>query len=110
MPDSRRHPKKHASKSRSNKWNIAGGLQLAAVVLPSCATTHAVRWTYGMSSIYDKPDEFSEREGLRPVVGVPLILGSAAMDAVTWPFQLLFGVWPMWGSASQHMKPTSGPG
>jgi len=78
---------------------------LAALALPSCATTNAVRWTYGMDSIYDKPTKLAEETGMRSVVGLPLIVGSVAADAVTWPFQLIFGVWPMWGKASQHLKP-----
>lgn len=80
---------------------------LGVLALPSCATTHAVRWTYGMDSIHDKPSQVSENIGLRPFIGVPLILGSVAWDALTWPEQLIFGIWPMWGSASKHMKPHS---
>jgi hypothetical protein len=82
-------------------------LLFAVLALPSCATTHAVRWTYGMDSIYDKPTRLAEDTGVRSVVGLPLIVGSVAADAFTWPFQLIFGVWPMWGRASQHMKPSA---
>lgn len=78
---------------------------LAMVVLPACATTNGVRWAYGKSSIYDKPDGFSESHALRATIGLPLILGSVAFDAATWPLQLIFGVWPMWGSNSTMMDP-----
>ena len=58
-----------------------------------------------MPSIHSNPDEYSKESGLAPAVGLPLIVCSAAMDAVTWPYQLIFGVWPMWGEESLHMKP-----
>lgn len=74
-------------------------------LLPSCGTANAVRWTYGKSSVFDKPDSFSEDHALRAVVGVPVIVGGVAVDAVTWPLQLIFGVWPMWGRDSSMMKP-----
>ena len=35
----------------------------------------------------------------------PLIVGGVVFDFVTWPGQLIFGVWPMWGPSSLHMKP-----
>lgn len=75
------------------------------LVLPSCATAHAARWCYGKSSVHDEPDSYSKEKGLVPLVGVPLIVGSVAFDAVTFPFQAIFGVWPWWGSSSKHMKP-----
>ena len=33
------------------------------------------------------------------------VLGGVAFDAVTWPVQLAFGVWPMWGPHSRHLMP-----
>ncbi|HEX5053150.1 MAG TPA: hypothetical protein VFZ65_15350 [Planctomycetota bacterium] len=78
---------------------------LTLVVLPACATTNGVRWAYGMPSVYDKPDEFSESVACRAIFGVPVIVGGAVADAVTWPLQLLFGVWPTWGSDSTQMDP-----
>jgi hypothetical protein len=80
---------------------------LALLGLSSCTTVHSVRWSYGMSSAYPEPDEFSDDLAIRAVVGLPLIVGSIVFDAVTWPIQALFGVWPLWGDASKHMKPPS---
>lgn len=34
-----------------------------------------------------------------------MILGGVVFDAVTWPVQLAFGVWPWWGTSSLHKKP-----
>ena len=38
---------------------------LTTAALPSCATTHAVRWAYGMPSICPTPDRYEEEAGLR---------------------------------------------
>jgi hypothetical protein len=78
---------------------------LALTALPSCGTVHTARWTYGMPSCFDETTSESESVGLRAIVGAPLILGGVMFDAVTWPGQLIFGVWPMWGPSSLHMKP-----
>ena len=80
-------------------------LLLACSLLPSCATANSVRWTYGKSSAYPPPGELAEDVAWRAVVGGPLILGSLAFDVVTFPFQAIFGVWPWWGSRSEHMVP-----
>lgn len=87
--------------------NLRGGVLavLTLAVLPACGTVNGVRWAYGESSVYDEPDAFSEKLAVRATFGIPVIVGGAAFDAVTWPVQLLFGVWPMWGSASKHMVP-----
>jgi hypothetical protein len=74
-------------------------------LLPACATTHGARWAYGKSSTYDAPDEVSEGLALRALVGVPVIVGGVVWDAATWPLQLLFGVWPLWGNESTMMNP-----
>ncbi len=87
------------------KRHLASLCLLAMVVLPACGTTNGVRWAYGKSSVYDKPDEFSESMALRAVVGVPVIAGGIVFDVATWPLQLIFGVWPMWGGASTQMDP-----
>jgi hypothetical protein len=81
---------------------------LSLLALPACGTTNGVRWAYGKSSVYGKPDAWSESVGIRAMFGVPMIAGGFAFDAVTWPFQLLFGVWPMWGDASTQMDPKAG--
>lgn len=75
-------------------------LLAAALALPGCFTTNGVRWTYGKPSAYTPPDQDMENAGVRAICGVPLIVTSFALDVVTWPFQLLFGVWPMWGDSS----------
>lgn len=77
----------------------------ALLCLSACGTANGVRWTYGASSIYGKPDAFSENLAIRALFGVPVIVGGVAFDAATFPFQLAFGVWPMWGDHSQHMRP-----
>lgn len=79
------------------------GLGLA--VLPACGTMNGVRWAMNKTSIYEKPDEFSESVAIRATFGIPVIVMGAAVDAVTWPVQLAFGVWPMWGDASTQMNP-----
>lgn len=78
---------------------------LAIAALPSCGTVHGARWAFGMKSIYPEPDSMSESVALRAAVGVPVIVGGVAFDAVTFPLQLLFGVWPWWGDESTQMNP-----
>jgi hypothetical protein len=78
---------------------------LTLAFLPACGTAHGVRWAYGAPSIYEKPDSFSEGLGARAIFGVPVIVGGLAFDAVTFPAQLIFGVWPMWGPNSPQMNP-----
>lgn len=80
-------------------------LLLPLVLLPSCATANSVRWTYGKTSAYPPPGELAEDVAWRAWIGAPLILGSVVFDAVTFPFQAIFGVWPWWGDRSQHMEP-----
>lgn len=75
-----------------------------ACCLTSCGSVNTVRWSYGEESIFDEPTHGSGNV-LRPALGIPMILGGVAFDAVTWPVQLAFGVWPWWGSSSKHMKP-----
>lgn len=80
---------------------------LSLLSLPACGTMNTVRWTYGKPSVFDAPDEFSESVGWRAAVGVPVILGGVTFDLATWPLQLLFGVWPMWGDSSSMMNSTT---
>lgn len=90
-----------------NKFRLLAAGLLACTFLQSCGTTNAVRWTYGKPSVFDAPDRYSESMGLRPIVGIPVIVGGFAFDAVTFPAQALFGVWPWWGKNSMHMQPES---
>ena len=60
-----------------------------------------------MPSCFEPPSPEAEAAGLRVMVGAPVMLGGVLFDAVTWPAQLIFGVWPMWGPASRHMKPAN---
>jgi hypothetical protein len=93
-----------------SKSKIAALVALtAAAALPSCATTNSVRWAYDMPSYCPPPDPEAEHIGIRAIAGAPVILGSLAFDAVTWPIQLIFGVWPWWGDASTQMKPPAPP-
>ena len=93
---------------RMTKRNLSGLLLVALTVLPACATANGVRWAYGDDSCYDEPDALSETCALRAIVGAPVIVGGVAWDAVTWPFQIIFGVWPMWGQDSTMMDPAKG--
>jgi hypothetical protein len=87
------------------KRTLSGVAMAMLFLLPSCGTVNSVRWAYGKSSVFGEPDSFSEKNALRAVVGAPVIVAGVAYDAVTWPIQLIFGVWPMWGSSSTMMKP-----
>lgn len=84
---------------------LAALLLTISVTSTSCGTTHGARWAYGASSMYDEPDTFSESQAIRATFGLPVIAGGLMFDAVTFPFQIAFGVWPWWGSASNQMKP-----
>jgi cobalamin synthase len=84
---------------------LMAALAAVCVSSTSCATMHAVRWTYEEPSHYDEPSQFGDDNAVRAWVSVPLIVVSSIFDAVTWPEQLIFGVWPMWGDASLHCKP-----
>lgn len=87
------------------KTRTLGLALLALSVLPSCATTHAVRWAYTKPSVYAEPTTEYSDNYLRPAIGVPVILASVGWDVVTFPFQAIFGVWPIWGDGSLHMNP-----
>jgi hypothetical protein len=92
---------------RRMRKRLLSGLALASlVVLPACATANGVRWAYGKDSCYDEPDALSESCALRAIVGAPVIVGGVVWDAVTWPLQIIFGVWPTWGQESTMMEPT----
>lgn len=88
------------------KATLAALLLLTCLTATSCGTTHGVRWTYGASSMYDEPDDFSESYAIRAALGIPVIAGGLVFDATTFPLQAIFGVWPWWGSASNQMKPS----
>lgn len=79
----------------------------ALAVLPACGTVNTARWVFGMPSCFEKPSREAEESGLRVIVAVPVIVGGVAFDAVTWPLQLVFGVWPMWGPYSRHLMPAN---
>ena len=93
-------------KGNHMKKQVIGLVAIAALcVLPSCGTTNGVRWAYGKTSIYGEPDTNTEGGAVRAIFGVPVIVGGVVVDAVTWPAQALFGVWPLWGDKSTVMKP-----
>lgn len=87
------------------KMRLVAASALACVFLQSCGTAHAVRWAYGKPSVFEEPSAHSEECALRAGIGIPVIVGGAMFDVVTFPAQALFGVWPWWGSSSQHMRP-----
>ena len=89
-----------------NRRNSMALVVLALLSLPACGTVNGARWAYGKSSMYGEPDSHSESMAIRATFGVPVILGGAAFDLATFPFQIAFGVWPWWGDASTQMKPT----
>ena len=60
-------------------------LLLTLCVLPSCATVHAVRYSYGEGSFFAKPvdssaDQDDASRVARAVFGAPLILGSVGWE------------------------------
>tara|TARA_R110002072_G_scaffold228234_8_gene385200 strand:- start:27856 stop:28263 length:408 start_codon:yes stop_codon:yes gene_type:complete len=89
------------------KFRLLAASLIACTFLSSCGTTNAVRWAYGKTSVFEAPSKHSEEMGLRPIAGIPLIATAFVFDAVTFPAQALFGVWPWWGSRSLHMQPGS---
>jgi hypothetical protein len=92
--------------ARALRSSLLRAAAVAAVAaLPACGTVHTARWVFGMPSCFEPPSREAEETGLRVIVAVPVIVGGVAFDAVTWPFQLAFGVWPMWGPYSLHLKP-----
>jgi len=78
---------------------------LVVLALPSCATSHAVRWAWDRNSAYTESDSEVEGAALHTIFGIPVLAASVAWDAATLPFQAIFGVWPLWGDSSLHMKP-----
>ncbi|MFT4843633.1 MAG: hypothetical protein ACI8UD_004065 [Planctomycetota bacterium] len=77
-----------------------------ACCLTSCGSINSVRWAYGEESAFAESSPPTSQSPLRPAFGLPVIVGGVLFDAVTWPAQLAFGVWPWWGNNSKHMKPT----
>lgn len=77
-------------------------LILASILLPSCATSHAVRYAYGQSSVFQEEES---DDSWRAVYSTPLIVGSMIWDIFTFPAQAVYGVWPLWGSSSLSMDP-----
>ena len=80
-------------------------LLAATTLLPSCATSHAVRWVYGEPSTFNESENDAVDAVLKPTFAVPMIVGGAMFDVITLPFQAAFGVWPWWGDASRHVVP-----
>lgn len=78
---------------------------LFLAMLPSCATSHAVRYAYGHESFYGDEVDPEEGDVSRAIFGVPVILFSIAWDVVSIGEQAIFGVWPLWGDNSLSMNP-----
>ena len=89
------------------KLSLVAASLIACAFLQSCGTTNTVRWAYGEPSVFEAPSKHSESTGLRAIVGIPVIVSGVLFDAVTFPAQAVFGVWPWWGASSQMMKPSS---
>ncbi|MFN3241565.1 MAG: hypothetical protein ACE37K_08640 [Planctomycetota bacterium] len=87
------------------KMRLTAASLLLFAGLSSCGTSHTARWVYGASSTFEEPSPHSEENALRAAIGLPVIVGGVAFDVVTFPVQIMFGVWPWWGDASLHMKP-----
>ncbi|MCK5940384.1 MAG: hypothetical protein KAI24_00330 [Planctomycetes bacterium] len=88
-----------------SKLRLAAVVTIGCVFLPSCGTSHAVRWAYGHPSAFEAPSQHSEESGLRAAIGLPVIVGGVLFDVTTFPLQAMFGVWPWWGEHSQMMTP-----
>ena len=54
-----------------NKRTSLGLVLLALISLPACGTVNGVRWAYGMTSVYGKPDAYAESEAIRATFGAP---------------------------------------
>ena len=70
-------------------------LALASLALEGCATSHLVRWSKGEKSYYAEPSGGKEYV-IAPatVIMFPVTLG---WDIVTFPFQLIWGIYPYGG-------------
>lgn len=90
---------------KAKKFGAKALLVTCALLFPSCFTTNGAKWVFDAPSVYTKPDQDMENAGVRAIVGLPLLVTSLALDLVTWPFQLAFGVAPMWGESSTMAKP-----
>jgi hypothetical protein len=80
---------------------------LCAVTLSSCATGHLAGWGFDAKSVYNEPEEPFVRAVLKPSCTVVLMPVALCWDAVTLPFQAIFGVWPY---GSRHMTPEMAEG
>jgi hypothetical protein len=92
--------------SMTTKKSLPALALLSVCCLAACGTVNTVRWAYGKPNVFEEPSSVSESVGWRAWIGAPVIVGGVVWDVVTWPFQLVFGVWPMWGDSSQHLKPS----
>ncbi len=78
---------------------------LCLSALPSCATSHAVRYAYGHDSFFAEPVTKPQGDPSRAFFAPPLIMLSVVWDVVTVPTQAIFGIWPWWGDKSLSMDP-----
>ena len=71
-------------------------LLLALCLLPlnSCMTSHLVNWVQDEDSLYAEPEPGYSKGIVKPFfafIGFPILF---TLDAVTFPIQALFGVYP----------------
>lgn len=65
-----------------------------ALPLTGCSTTNLARWGFDSESVYKEPDGPVSAGFVKPAatfVGLPVAF---AWDVATFPFQVIFGVYP----------------
>lgn len=62
-------------------------------LLPSCATSHLIQWSQGQPSAFNDPPA-STAVYTRPGATVLAFPVAVAFDVVTFPFQLIWEVYP----------------
>jgi len=67
-------------------------LLLLCCSLGGCATAHLLHWSKGERSVYDQPG--TDKEYIIPGATVVALPVTVVWDVATFPFQLIWGVYP----------------
>ena len=68
---------------------------LLLLPLSACATSHLMRWSKGKTSIYNPPTE--DPAYVVPAGTVVMLPAVLVWDVATFPFQVIWGVYPYGG-------------
>jgi len=68
-----------------------------AMATSACATNHLLEWSKGEPSMFHQPLDKQNQAMLWPGATVVAFLPFVAWDAVTFPFQLVWGIYPYGG-------------